>query len=62
MVPVVLRNRAFGGTVFFHRDLGKLLCTDMVLEVTDEAPVIFEDKQNLMLYHVRKFMEEEEID
>jgi len=60
--PVVSRDGAFGETVFFHRDSGTLLCTDTVLEVTDEVPLIFEEDPKPLLYHARDYMEEDLVD
>jgi hypothetical protein len=49
---------AFGETVFFHKDTKTLLCTDTVLEVTEEVPKIFETDAKPLLYHARDTMVE----
>ena len=49
---------AFGETVFFHKDTKTLLCTDTVLEVTDDVPKIFETDSKPLLYHARDTMVE----
>jgi hypothetical protein len=54
--PVISRDGAFGETVFFHKDTNTLLCTDTVLEVTDEVPKIFDLDPKPLLYHARDTM------
>ena len=56
--PVISRDGAFGETVFFHKDTKTLLCTDTVVEVTDEPPKIFETDPKPLLYHARDTMTE----
>lgn len=56
--PVISRDGAFGETVFFHKDTNTLLCTDTVLEVTDEVPKIFDLDPKPLLYHARDTMTE----
>jgi len=51
--PVISRDGAFGETVFFHKDTNTLLCTDTVLEVTEEVPKIFDRDTKPLLYHAR---------
>lgn len=51
--PIISRDGAFGETVFFHKDTNTLLCTDTVLEVTEEVPKIFERDTKPLLYHAR---------
>jgi hypothetical protein len=51
--PVISKDGAFGETVFFHKDTNTLLCTDTVLEVTEEVPHIFESDSKPLLYHAR---------
>ena len=51
--PIVSRDGAFGETVFFHKDTNTLLCTDTVVEVTDEVPKIFERDPKPLIYHAR---------
>lgn len=53
MGPVISRDGAFGETVFFHKDTKTLLCTDTVVEVTDDVPKIFDSDPNPLLYHAR---------
>ncbi len=45
-------------TVFFHKDTKTLLCTDTVVEVTDDVPKIFETDSKPLLYHARDTMVE----
>ena len=56
--PVISRDGAFGETVFFHKDTKTLLCTDTVVEVTDEVPTIFETDTKPLLYHARDTMDQ----
>jgi len=56
--PVISRDGAFGETVFFHKETNTLLCTDTVLEVTDEVPKIFDTDHAPLLYHARDFQEQ----
>lgn len=56
--PVISRDGAFGETVFFHKDTNTLLCTDTVLEVTDEVPKIYDLDPKPLLYHARDTMTE----
>ncbi len=56
--PVISRDGAFGETCFFHKDTKTLLCTDTVVEVTDEVPKIFETDPKPLLYHARDTMVE----
>jgi len=56
--PIISRDGAFGETVFFHRDSQSLLCTDTVLEVSEEVPPIFDDDPKPLLYHARDTMVE----
>lgn len=51
--PIISRDGAFGETVFFHKDTKTLLCTDTVVEVTDEIPKIYETDPKPLLYHAR---------
>jgi len=51
--PVISRDGAFGETVFYHKETETLLCTDTVLEVTEEVPKIFESDPKPLLYHAR---------
>ena len=51
--PVISKDGAFGETVFFHKDTNTLLCTDTVLEVTEEVPKIFDRDTKPLLYHAR---------
>lgn len=54
--PVISRDGAFGETVFFHKDTKTLLCTDTVVEVTEEVPKIFDLDPKPLLYHARDTM------
>lgn len=56
--PVISRDGAFGETVFYHKDTKTLLCTDTVVEVTDDVPKIFETDPKPLLYHARDTMVE----
>jgi len=56
--PVISRDGAFGETVFYHKQTKTLLCTDTVLEVTDDVPAIFDSDHTPLLYHARDYMEE----
>jgi len=56
--PVISRDGAFGETVFYHKETKTLLCTDTVLEVTEEVPAIFDSDHTPLLYHARDYMEE----
>eukprot|EP00566_Odontella_aurita_P009647 CAMPEP_0113574556 /NCGR_PEP_ID=MMETSP0015_2-20120614/27210_1 /TAXON_ID=2838 /ORGANISM="Odontella" /LENGTH=514 /DNA_ID=CAMNT_0000477701 /DNA_START=1 /DNA_END=1545 /DNA_ORIENTATION=+ /assembly_acc=CAM_ASM_000160 len=51
--PFISKDGAFGETVFFHEPTKTLLCTDTVLEVTDEVPAIYDTDPNPLLYHAR---------
>ena len=51
--PIISRDGAFGETVFYHKPTKTLLCTDTVLEVSEEFPPIFEDDPKPLLYHAR---------
>ena len=50
---VISRDGAFGETVFFHKDTKTLLCTDTVVEVSDDVPRIFDTDSKPLLYHAR---------
>mmetsp|Transcript_45993 Transcript_45993/g.69387 ORF Transcript_45993/g.69387 Transcript_45993/m.69387 type:complete len:384 (+) Transcript_45993:343-1494(+) len=56
--PIISRDGAFGETVFYHKETKTLLCTDTVLEVTEEVPEIFDDDPKPLLYHARDTMVE----
>jgi len=56
--PIISRDGAFGETVFFHKDTKTLLCTDTVVEVTEEVPKIFERDTRPLLYHARDTVQE----
>jgi hypothetical protein len=51
--PVISRDGAFGETVLYHRATKTLLCTDTVVEVTEDVPRIFQDDPKPLLYHAR---------
>lgn len=51
--PIISKDGAFGETVFYHKSTKTLLCTDTVVEVTDEVPAIFNDDPKPLLYHAR---------
>jgi hypothetical protein len=51
--PVISRDGAFGETVLYHKTTKTLLCTDTVVEVTDDVPAIFIDDPKPLLYHAR---------
>lgn len=53
---IISRDGAFGETVFFHKDTKTLLCTDTVLEVTDDVPKVFDSDPAPLLYHARDTM------
>lgn len=53
---IISRDGAFGETVFFHKDTKTLLCTDTVVEVTEEVPKIFDSDPAPLLYHARDTM------
>jgi hypothetical protein len=56
--PLILKDGAFGETVFFHKPTRILLVTDTVLEVTDEVPRIFEEDPRPLLFHARSTVTE----
>lgn len=56
--PIISRDGAFGETVFFHKETNTLLCTDTVVEVTEDVPKIFETDTRPLLYHARDTMVE----
>ena len=49
----ILRDGAFGETVFHHKDTKSLIVTDTALEVTEEVPRICELDPAPLLYHAR---------
>jgi hypothetical protein len=49
----IIRDGAFGETVFRHKDTKTLIVTDTVLEVTEEVPEICELDPGPLLYHAR---------
>jgi Domain of unknown function (DUF4336) len=51
--PIISRDGAFGETVVYHKPTGTLLCTDTVVQVTDEVPAIYESDHAPLLYHAR---------
>lgn len=51
--PVISRDGAFGETVLYHKATQTLLCTDTVVEVTEDVPAIFNDDPKPLLYHAR---------
>jgi len=51
--PIISKDGAFGETVFYHKSTKTLLCTDTVLEVTEEVPEIYNDDPKPLLYHAR---------
>jgi len=51
--PVISRDGAFGETVLYHQSTKTLLCTDTVVEVTEDVPRIFDDDPKPLLYHAR---------
>lgn len=51
--PIISRDGAFGETVMFHRPTQTLLCTDTVVQVTDEIPSIYNSDHAPLLYHAR---------
>jgi len=57
--PVISRDGAFGETVFFHKDTNTLLCTDTVVEISEEIPPIFDNDHKPLLYHARDTMVEQ---
>jgi hypothetical protein len=51
--PIISKDGAFGETVFYHKATKTLLCTDTVVEVTDEVPEIYNEDPAPLLYHAR---------
>jgi len=51
--PLISRDGAFSETVFYHKPTETLLCTDTVLEITDEIPSIYNLDPKPLLYHAR---------
>jgi len=51
--PFISRDGAFAESVFLHKPTQTLLCTDTVLEVTDEVPNIYDVDPHPLLFHAR---------
>jgi hypothetical protein len=51
--PIISRDGAFGETVVFHKATRTLLCTDTVVQVTDDVPSIYQNDPAPLLYHAR---------
>jgi len=51
--PFISRDGAFAETVFLHKPTQTLLCTDTVLEVTEEVPKIYDLDPHPLLFHAR---------
>lgn len=51
--PFISKDGAFGETVFYHRATKTLICTDTVVEVSEDIPPIYEYDHAPLLYHAR---------
>ena len=51
--PIISKDGAFGETVLYHKATKTLICTDTVLEVSEEVPPIFNQDPEPLLYHAR---------
>lgn len=51
--PFISKDGAFGETVFYHPITKTLICTDTVVEVSEEIPEIYEYDHAPLLYHAR---------
>jgi len=56
--PLISRDGAFAETVMFHKSTSTLLCTDTVLEVTEEVPAIYNLDPKPLLFHARDTVSE----
>jgi hypothetical protein len=51
--PFISKDGAFGEAVFYHRATKTLICTDTVVEVSEEIPPIYDFDHAPLLYHAR---------
>jgi len=51
--PFISKDGAFGETVFYHPTTKTLICTDTVVEVSEEIPPIYDYDHKPLLYHAR---------
>ena len=51
--PFISKDGAFGETVFYHPTTKTLICTDTVVEVSEEVPSIYDYDPKPLLYHAR---------
>jgi hypothetical protein len=51
--PIISKDGAFGETVFYHPSTKSLICTDTVVEVSEDVPAIYDHDPSPLLYHAR---------
>lgn len=51
--PFISKDGAFGEAVFYHPSTKTLICTDTVVEVSEDIPAIYDFDHAPLLYHAR---------
>jgi hypothetical protein len=51
--PIISKDGAFGETVVYHPSTKTLICTDTVVEVSEDVPAIYDYDPSPLLYHAR---------